>query len=92
MKTRNFTKISFFIVLLGALLSFALFNTESDFVTYIANPKTQYIKLYWKNDQSQNFKSIQNLKFWLGKKEPEARVCHKCRNVQKRQFSTRFVH
>lgn len=56
------------IACISSIISLALIDSDSDFVTYIADPKTQDIKLYWKNDQSQNFKSIQNLKFYLENK------------------------
>lgn len=64
------TAIILIMLSIGTFASFAKFNSSNnnDFVTYIADPKTQDIKLYWKNDQSQNFKSIQNLKLWLQKK------------------------
>ena len=37
------------------------------FVSYIADPKQQDLKLYWKDDKQQNFRSIQNLRIWLEK-------------------------
>lgn len=68
MKTKLKRTIIFTLACIGISISLALFDSDSDFVTYIADPKTQNIKLYWKNDQSQNFKSIQNLKLGLEKK------------------------
>jgi len=68
LKTKLKRAIIFTLACIGISISLALFDSDSDFVTYIADPKTQDIKLYWKNDQSQNFKSIQNLKLGLEKK------------------------
>ncbi len=39
------------------------------FVSYIVDTQKQDIKLFWKNDKKENFKSIQNLKEWLEKKQ-----------------------
>ena len=44
-------------------------NTDKKFVSYIVDPKKQDIKLYWKDDKQENFKSIQNLKIWLDKNQ-----------------------
>ena len=37
------------------------------FVSYAVDPKKQDLKLYWKDDKQQNFKSILSLKTWLEK-------------------------
>src|SRR6187401_2041880 len=37
------------------------------FVSYVVDIKKQDLKLYWKDDKQQNFKSILNLKTWLEK-------------------------
>lgn len=57
------------------LIAFSIFllrkkttNDDSRFISNIVNPKEQDIQFYWKNDSNQNFKSIQNLKEWLSKK------------------------
>ena len=42
-------------------------NNDESFISYTADPKKQDLKLYWKDDKQQNFKSIQNLKTWLEK-------------------------
>ncbi|HWW42565.1 phosphodiester glycosidase family protein [Pedobacter sp.] len=42
-------------------------STDIRFVSYIVDTKKQDVKLYWKNDKQENFKSIQNLKMWLDK-------------------------
>jgi uncharacterized protein YigE (DUF2233 family) len=42
--------------------------TDSRFITYTASPKTQTLKLYWKDDKQQIFRSIGNLKSWLERK------------------------
>lgn len=41
--------------------------TDNRFISYIVNAKIQDLKLYWKDDKQQNFKSILNLKTWLEK-------------------------
>jgi uncharacterized protein YigE (DUF2233 family) len=38
---------------------------ESRFVSYVVNTTQQDLKLYWKDDKNENFRSIQNLKSWL---------------------------
>ena len=40
---------------------------DERFVSYVADPKKQDLKLYWKDDKQQNFRSIQHLKTWLQK-------------------------
>jgi len=42
-------------------------NNDEGFISYTVDPKKQDLKLYWKDDKQQNFKSIQNLKTWLEK-------------------------
>ncbi|WP_230470590.1 phosphodiester glycosidase family protein [Flavobacterium cheongpyeongense] len=41
---------------------------DKRFVSYIVDTKKQDLKLYWKDNNSQNFKSLENLKVWLEKK------------------------
>jgi uncharacterized protein YigE (DUF2233 family) len=63
------------ILLLTTLISFVTIGffafgqtkikTDERFVTYIVDTKKQNIKLFWKNEKQENFKSIQNLKTWL---------------------------
>lgn len=40
---------------------------DGRFITYIVDPKKQDIKFYWKDDENQNFGSIENLKSRLEK-------------------------
>jgi len=42
-------------------------TTDGRFVSYVVDPKKQDLKLYWKDEKQQNFKSIQNLKTALEK-------------------------
>jgi len=42
-------------------------STADRFVSYTVDLKKQDLKLYWKNNQQENFKSIQHLKNWLAK-------------------------
>ena len=56
-----------------AIVIFALFvnakkSSDDRFLTYIVDPKKQDLKLFRKNENGQNFESIQNLKFWIEKK------------------------
>jgi len=40
---------------------------DERFIKYTVDPKKQDLKLYWKDEKQQNFKSIQHLKTWLEK-------------------------
>jgi uncharacterized protein YigE (DUF2233 family) len=66
-----FTLLCF--LLLALLTIFAVSaNVHIDdprFISYEVDPKKQDIKLYWKDEKAQVFRSIQNLKFWLDKKK-----------------------
>lgn len=56
------------LVTVGILVLAQRQNFKDDqFVTFIVEPKKQDIKFYWKKDNQENFKSIQNLKNWLDK-------------------------
>lgn len=60
-------KKSYFILVLALPILFGSFsslkhNTPSGILHYVANPKKQDIALYWKNEQGQILKSLQNLK------------------------------
>ena len=50
----------------AGIFAFAQSN-DNRFINYTVDPKKQEIKLYWKDDKNQNFKSIENLKAWLEK-------------------------
>jgi len=41
--------------------------SDEKFISYTVDTKTQDLKLYWKDDMQENFKSILNLKTWLEK-------------------------
>ncbi|MBV6878261.1 phosphodiester glycosidase family protein [Epilithonimonas ginsengisoli] len=55
-------------IILFSLLAFVILScsdkikNEKDYVIFEANPKTENIKFYWKNDSGQVIKSINNLK------------------------------
>jgi uncharacterized protein YigE (DUF2233 family) len=68
-KNSIFILITIFILSTVGLIVFAQKQKSADdrFVSYIVDIKKQEIKLYWKNEQQENFKSIQNLKNWLDK-------------------------
>lgn len=42
--------------------------SEDQFLVYKVDLKKQDLKLYWKNENGQNFGSIQNLKLWIERK------------------------
>ena len=54
---------------------------DERFISYTVDPKKQDLKLYWKDEKQQNFKSIQNLKTWLEKKQQDPGICYECRHV-----------
>ena len=54
---------------IGILISATKFSTnDQQFVSYIVDLKKKDLKLYWKDDNNRNLKSIQNLKLWIEKK------------------------
>ena len=69
----NWKRILIFIAILtfATLSIFALTQRakiiDERFISYTVDPKKQDLKLYWKDEKQQNFKSIQNLKTWLEK-------------------------
>jgi uncharacterized protein YigE (DUF2233 family) len=44
---------------------------EDRFITHIVDCKTQDLRMYYKDDKQENFKSIQNLKTWLERNHKE---------------------
>jgi uncharacterized protein YigE (DUF2233 family) len=69
-RNRIFILTSLLILVSAGIFVYAQRPKVSDdrFVSYIVYTKKQEIKLYWKDDKQENFKSIQNLKNWLNKK------------------------
>lgn len=64
------------LALFVALLSVFLFqfkweNTDDDFVFFIANPKQQNVKMYWKDSEGKNYGSIAKLKSFLNQNNSE---------------------
>ncbi len=63
------TKISLliFLFLTTGFLAFVVKERTDDnlFITYEVDIKKSDLKLYWKDDDNETFKSIQNLKTWL---------------------------
>jgi len=61
-------------IILVFLIAFVIFSCndnlriEKDYVILEANPKTEHIKFYWKNDSGQAIKSINNLKKYVESK------------------------
>lgn len=53
-----------------ALSAFISHKSQNEnILSYSVNPKTQELKFYWKDDKGQLFRSIQNLKTYLEKKD-----------------------
>jgi uncharacterized protein YigE (DUF2233 family) len=58
------------LLVISGVLAFAITQSEDDrFISYTVDVKKQDIKLYWKDDNNTNFRSIQNLKSWLEKRK-----------------------
>jgi len=55
------------IAIVTIFLNAKIYN-ENSFVTYKVDTKKQDLKLFWKNENGQNFGSIENLKLWIEKK------------------------
>lgn len=66
-------------IILVFLIAFVIFSCndnlmiEKDYVIFEANPKTDNIKFYWKNDSGQANKSINNLKKYVESKNENLR-------------------
>jgi len=52
------------LLFVGVFIS-AYVQKDDRFVSYIIDPTQKQVKLYWKDNKQQHFKSIQNLKVWL---------------------------
>lgn len=60
------------VLVIGSFLFFQFSkNNEDDFITFISNPKTESIQLYWKDNNQKLFGSIQNLNQHLIKNNKE---------------------
>jgi uncharacterized protein YigE (DUF2233 family) len=71
MRNNKIVLLPIILIVCSAFFVFAK-QTDTDdafFISYTVNPKKQTLKLYWKNEKQENFKSIQNLKLWLSKKQ-----------------------
>lgn len=67
---KKFSLVATFI-LISIAIFFGFTNkklSEENFISYVSDPKKQDLKLYWKNENHENFKSILNLKTWVEKK------------------------
>jgi uncharacterized protein YigE (DUF2233 family) len=64
-------KVRFFILLLACILIPGLLSlsepreVNEEYVSYQVDPKNNNLKLYWRDDKKQPFKSLGNLKSWL---------------------------
>lgn len=63
----SFTILALLAVALSAFISRK--SQNENILSYSINPKTQELKFYWKDDKGQLFRSIQNLKTYLEKKD-----------------------
>ena len=69
MNTKSKIIILLTFLAIGILISAKKISTNDEqFVSYIVDLKKKDLKLHWKGDTNQNFKSIQNLKLWIEKK------------------------
>lgn len=60
--------LSLLLLFIGAIAFIPIQNpTEEQILSYIVNLKTQDLQFYWKNDEGEVFKSIQNLKNYVEK-------------------------
>ncbi|WP_255513804.1 phosphodiester glycosidase family protein [Flavobacterium sp. MDT1-60] len=59
--------ILIFAIAIVAIFLNAKIYTDNSFVTYKVDTKKQDLKLFWKDENGQNFGSIENLKFWIEK-------------------------
>lgn len=69
----NYKKSIFFlttiiVIAFTFIASKSYINNDKEFLTYIINPKTKNIKLYWKNDKDEILRSIENLKKYIENK------------------------
>jgi uncharacterized protein YigE (DUF2233 family) len=55
------------LIIAALIFAFASKNAVDDnrFISCIVNPKVEDLQFYWKTDNGENFKSIDNLKTWL---------------------------
>ena len=57
------------LLLTAGFFVFARLNSDDEkFISYQVDLKKQDLKLYWKDDKNEPFKSLQNLKVWLDSK------------------------
>ena len=57
------------ILLTAGIFAFTRLQSDDErFISYQVDLKKQVLKLYWKDDKNQTFKSLQNLKSWLNSK------------------------
>ena len=58
-------------LLLVGVVAFAFIQDDAIFLAYRVNPKELDVKLYWQDEHTQNFGSIQNLKQALAKNKKQ---------------------
>lgn len=61
----------FLLLILSAFVFFKKTDTNIDYISYTVDLQKQEVKMYWKDEQKNIFKSIQNLKNWLLLKDIE---------------------
>lgn len=61
----------FWVVVSTLLIQFVWKSSDEEFVSYIANPKKETLRFYYKDDKQINFQNLNNLKQWLNVKNKE---------------------
>ncbi|UOX34369.1 phosphodiester glycosidase family protein [Flavobacterium sediminilitoris] len=59
------------VLFLSSFILFEKYNQNNLFITYEADLNEKEVKLYWKNENDINYKSLQALKDWLHNKDEE---------------------
>ncbi len=67
---KNSLCLGVFLIAITIQLATAQTNTKADdkFISYVVDLKSDELKFYWKNDKKEIFRSIENLKNWLKKR------------------------
>ena len=65
-------KVTYIVFVIIAIFSVGFFSqskssqiADDRFIVYVANPQTQKITFFWKNEKGENFKNAENLNIWL---------------------------
>ena len=65
-------KVTYIVFVIIAIFSVGFFSqskpsqiADDRFIVYVANPQTQKITFFWKNEKGENLKNAENLNIWL---------------------------